>query len=310
MPETTISHSNSQSSGAQPLAILRALFSAMRPRQWTKNGFVFAALIFDGQLFNLDSLLRSLLALVCFCLISSTGYLINDLADIEKDRQHPTKRLRPLAAGVLPPWVAIAAAVLFVAICLPVAYRLDGLFSTILFGYLALTLSYTFYLKHIVIVDLIVVATGFVLRVAGGVAVIRVARFSPWMYVCMALLALFMIMGKRRHELTLLTDSAAHHRAILEDYTVRFLDEMIAMVTASLVMAYSLYTFSAPNMPANHTMMLTIPFVIYGLFRYLYLIHVKELGGAPEELLLRDWPLLIDVLLWVAVVVTALYFWR
>ena len=293
-----------------PVMILRSLFKAMRPRQWTKNVFVFAALVFDGQLFSLDSFLRTLAAFACFCLISSAGYLINDLADIEKDRQHPTKRLRPLAAGILPPWVAIAAAVTFVLLCLPMAYALDGRFSVILFGYLASTLAYTFYLKHIVIVDLIMVAAGFVLRVAGGVAVIRVARFSPWMYVCMALLALFMIMGKRRHELNLLAETASSHRAILEDYTVRFLDEMIAMVTASLVMAYSLYTFSAPNMPASHAMMLTIPFVLYGLFRYLYLIHVKDQGGAPEELLLRDWPLLLDVVLWAGVVVAALYFLR
>jgi len=295
---------------SNPGAVLRHLLKAMRPRQWTKNVFVFAALVFDGQLFGLDSFLRTLAAFACFCLISSAGYLINDLADIEKDRQHPTKRLRPLAAGTLQPWVAVAAAAIFVLVCLPVAYVLDGRFSLILFGYLALTLAYTFYLKHIVIVDLIVVAAGFVLRVAGGVAVIRVARFSPWMYVCMALLALFMIMGKRRHELSLLAESASSHRAILEDYTVRFLDEMIAMVTASLVMAYSLYTFSAPNMPANHAMMLTIPFVLYGLFRYLYLIHVQGKGGAPEELLLRDWPLLMDVILWAGVVVAALYFMR
>lgn len=280
----------------------------MRPRQWTKNAFVFGALVFDKQLFEMDAFLRTLTAFICFCLISSAGYLINDLADIEKDRQHPTKRLRPLPAGILAPRTAVVAAALFILVCLPVAFYLDGGFSIILFGYLALTLSYTFYLKHIVIVDLLVVATGFVLRVAGGAAIIDVARFSPWIYVCMWLLALFMIMGKRRHELNLLAGSAASHRAILEDYTVRFLDEMIAMVTASLVMAYSLYTFSAPNMPDNHAMMFTIPFVVYGLFRYLYLIHVKGQGGAPEDLLLRDWPLLASVALWAAVVVAALYF--
>ncbi len=280
----------------------------MRPRQWTKNAFVFGALVFDKQLFEMDAFLRTLTAFICFCLISSAGYLINDLADIEKDRQHPTKRLRPLPAGILAPRTAVVAAALFILVCLPVAFYLDGGFSIILFGYLALTLSYTFYLKHIVIVDLLVVATGFVLRVAGGAAIIDVARFSPWIYVCMWLLALFMIMGKRRHELNLLAGSAASHRAILEDYTVRFLDEMIAMVTASLVMAYSLYTFSAPNMPDNHAMMFTIPFVVYGLFRYLYLIHVKGQGGAPEDLLLRDWPLLASVTLWAAVVVAALYF--
>ena len=289
------------------IAMARALFKTMRPRQWTKNGFVYAALVFDGKLFEPTLFLRTTVAFVCFCLISSATYLINDLVDIEKDRQHPTKRHRPLAAGTLPPWVAIATAILFVILCLPVAFWISTSFGAILTGYLLLTLAYTFYLKHVVIVDLLVLAGGFVLRVAGGVAVIDVERFSPWLYVCMVLLALFIVMGKRRHELILLEGKASSHRTSLENYNLRFIDEMIALVTSAIVMAYSLYTFSAPNLPLNHTMMLTIPFVLYGLFRYLYLIHVKGEGGAPEELLLRDRPLLIDVALWVVAVVIVMY---
>ena len=289
------------------IAMARALFKTMRPRQWTKNGFVYAALVFDGKLFEPTLFLRTTVAFVCFCLISSATYLINDLVDIEKDRQHPTKRHRPLAAGTLPPWVAIATAILFVILCLPVAFWISPSFGAILTGYLLLTLAYTFYLKRVVIVDLLVLAGGFVLRVAGGVAVIDVERFSPWLYVCMVLLALFIVMGKRRHELILLEGKASSHRTSLENYNLRFIDEMIALVTSAIVMAYSLYTFSAPNLPLNHTMMLTIPFVLYGLFRYLYLIHVKGEGGAPEELLLRDRPLLIDVALWVLAVVIVMY---
>lgn len=289
------------------IAMARALFKTMRPRQWTKNGFVYAALVFDGKLFEPTLFLRTTVAFVCFCLISSATYLINDLVDIEKDRQHPTKRHRPLAAGTLPPWVAIATAILFVVLCLPVAFWISPSFGAILTGYLLLTLAYTFYLKRVVIVDLLVLAGGFVLRVAGGVAVIDVERFSPWLYVCMVLLALFIVMGKRRHELILLEGKASSHRTSLENYNLRFIDEMIALVTSAIVMAYSLYTFSAPNLPLNHTMMLTIPFVLYGLFRYLYLIHVKGEGGAPEELLLRDRPLLIDVALWVVAVVIVMY---
>ncbi len=289
------------------VTIGRALFKTMRPRQWTKNGFVYAALVFDGKLFEPVLFLRTTLAFVCFCLISSATYLINDLVDVEKDREHPTKRNRPLAAGILPPWIAVAAAAVFVVVCLPVAFWLSPSFGVILAGYLLLTLAYTFYLKHVVIVDLLVLASGFVLRVAGGVAVIQVERFSPWLYVCMVLLALFLVMGKRRHELILLDDKASSHRASLDNYNLRFIDEMIALVTSTIVMAYSLYTFSAPNLPLNHTMMLTIPFVLYGLFRYLYLIHVKGEGGAPEELLLRDRPLLIDVMLWVIAVIMVMY---
>lgn len=292
---------------ARSMGTLQALIKTMRPKQWVKNVVVFAPLVFDGKLFELPLLLKTTLAFALFCLISSAVYLINDLADIEKDRQHPVKRNRPLASGALAPGVAIAAAVLFVAISLPAALWLDGGFSVILFGYLALNIAYSFYLKHMVIVDVLTIAAGFVLRVAGGVVVVDVARFSPWLYLCITLGALFLGFGKRRHELLLLEEEAGSHRAILDQYTVPFLDQLIGLVTSTLVVAYSLYTFSAPNLPDNHAMMLTIPLVLYGLFRYLYLIHVQHEGGAPDELVFRDKPMLLTGILWVLGVVAVLY---
>lgn len=292
---------------ASGTAVLLSLFKAMRPKQWTKNVVVFAPLVFDGKLFDPTLLLKTSLAFALFCLISSTVYLINDLADIEKDRQHPTKRHRPLASGALSPRVAMAAAALFVLVSLPLALWLDGGFSVILLTYLLLNIGYSFYLKNLVIIDVLTVAAGFVLRVAGGVAVVDVARFSPWLYLCISLGALFLGFGKRRHELLLLEGDAEAHRAILAEYTLPFLDQLIALVTSTLVIAYSLYTFSAPNLPSNHTMMLTIPFVLYGLFRYLYLIHVKGEGGAPDELVFRDRPLLLTGILWTLAVIAVLY---
>ena len=289
------------------LATGRALVKTMRPKQWIKNVVVFAPLVFDEKLFQPDLFARTLLAFALFCLISSTVYIINDLVDIEKDRQHPRKRLRPLPAGVLSPRVAVVAAGVFILISLPLALWLNGGFSLILFSYLLLNVAYSFYLKHLVIIDVLVIAAGFVLRVAGGVAVVGVERFSPWLYLVVTLGALFLGFGKRRHELLLLDEDADAHRAILAEYTVPFLDQLIGLVTSTMVIAYSLYTFSAPNLPENHAMMLTIPFVLYGLFRYLYLIHVKKEGGAPDELVLSDKPLLATGLLWVLAVVLVLY---
>jgi 4-hydroxybenzoate polyprenyltransferase len=287
----------------------RALIKTMRPKQWTKNAVVFAPLIFDEKLFQPTLLARTFLAFALFCLISSTVYIINDLADIEKDRLHPKKRERPLASGALTPGIALAAAGVFVLISIPAALWLDGGFALILFSYLLLNIAYSFYLKHLVIIDVLVIAAGFVLRVAGGVAVVGVERFSPWLYLVVTLGALFLGFGKRRHELLLLEDGADAHRAILAEYTLPFLDQLIALVTSTMVIAYSLYTFSAPNLPDNHAMMLTIPFVLYGLFRYLYLIHVKKEGGAPDELLLSDKPLLATGILWVLTVIIVLYVW-
>ncbi|MCR4407196.1 MAG: decaprenyl-phosphate phosphoribosyltransferase [Anaerolineae bacterium] len=286
------------------------LIRTMRPKQWTKNLFVFAALVFDRKLTNPVLFAKTLVAFILLCLVSSTVYLINDLVDIEKDRQHPSKRLRPLPSGQLKPVVAIVAAILIPAISLPSAFLLNLYFGLIVTVYLLVMIAYSFWLKNVVIVDVLTIAAGFVLRVAAGIPMVHVVRFSPWLYVCTTLLALFIGFGKRRHELSLLQANANNHRAVLNDYNLTFLDEMIGVVTASTVMAYSLYTFSAEGLPPNHAMMLTIPFVLYGIFRYLYLIHVRNEGGTPEEIILRDKSLLADVLLWGLSVIVILYFFK
>jgi 4-hydroxybenzoate polyprenyltransferase len=286
--------------------MVKALFKTMRPKQWHKNVFVYAALVFDVKLFQVEALARATAAFVLFCLISSTVYIINDVMDREQDRLHPTKRLRPIPAGKLSVSTALAAAALFTIISTAFAFLLDRGFGIIILAYLVLQIAYSVRLKHVVIVDVLTIASGFVLRVLGGGIVVHVG-LSPWLYVCMTLLSLFLAIGKRRHEVLLLQENANVHRPVLDDYSVRFLDEMISLVTSTTVVAYSLYTFSAPNLPVNHSMMLTIPFVLYALFRYLYLIHVREEGGAPDELVLKDRPLLLSVLLWGAAVISVLY---
>ncbi len=288
--------------------MLRALLKSMRPKQWMKNGFVFAALVFDEKLFQPLLLAQIMLAFVIFCLASSAVYLLNDLADREKDRQHPTKRHRPLASGELPPWVAVVAIGVFIVVSLLAALWLGWRFALVIVGYLALNVAYSFWLKHIVIVDVFLVAAFHLLRVVAGVVVVQAERFSPWLYICITLLALFIAVGRRRNELMLLGEGNANaHRTSLQEYNLPLLDDMIGLVTSAATVAYSFYTFSAPNLPTNHTMMLTIPFVLYGLFRYLYLIHVRSEGGAPEELILRDKPLLASVALWGLAVVVVLY---
>jgi len=287
--------------------VFRLILKTMRPRQWTKNVFVFAALVFDGKLGRLPLVAQTVAAFVAFCLISSVVYIINDVVDIEKDRAHPTKRWRPLASGQLSRRVALGAAAILAALALGGAFAWRSELGWVVLGYLALNLAYSFYLKRIVIVDVLSIAAGFVLRVVAGVVVVDVVRFSPWLYVCTTLLALLLGLGKRRHELTLLAGGATAHRAILDHYTIPFLDQLIGLVTSTTIIAYSLYTFSAPNLPPNDLMMVTIPFVIYGLFRYLYLIHVRGEGGAPDELLLRDLPLLLSVALWGLAAVAILY---
>ncbi len=292
---------------AGPLPQLKLLVRTMRLKQWTKSVFVWAALVFDVKLFQQQPFLRTLLAFSLFCLISSAVYIINDLVDIEKDRQHPTKRNRPLASGALRRNVALSAAGLIVVGTLPVALWLDRGLALMLYGYLALMVAYSFWLKNIVIVDVLTIAAGFVLRVAAGVVVIEAQRFSPWIYVCMVLLALFLAIGKRRQEIVLLEGNSINTRRILEEYNLRFIDEMLALVSSTTVMAYSLYTFSAPNLPPNHAMMLSVPFVLYGLFRYLYLIHVKGETEPPDVVVLKDRPLQIDVALFGLVVFVTFY---
>jgi len=287
--------------------VLIALIKTLRPAQWTKNGAIFVPLVFDEKLFQIEPLTRTIVGFVMLCLISGTVYLINDLVDIEKDRQHPTKRYRPLPSGQLSKSVAIVAAILIPAVVLPLSFLLDVAFGLILTGYLVLQIAYSFRLKNVVIIDVMVIAAGFVLRVAAGVPLVNAERFSPWLYVFTTLLALFLALGKRRQEIALLKSEASNARAVLDHYSLPFVDEMTAVVTAGTVMTYALYTFSAPNLPENHTMMLTIPFLIYGIFRYLYVIHIQGNGGAPDEVLLTDRPLQATVGLFGLAVVLILY---
>jgi 4-hydroxybenzoate polyprenyltransferase len=271
--------------------MLRALLKTMRPKQWAKNGFLFAGLIFDQQLLHPQAFLRTLSGFILFCLLSSTVYIINDLADVEADRRHPKKRYRPIAAGTLHVRAAYTTIVVFLVITFPLAYLLSPWFAFIALIYLAVNVLYSSSVKHIPILDVMVLASLYVLRVGAGVELIQVKRFSPWLYVFTTFLALYLGVGKRRSEMNILSDSTNAHRPVLQGYTMQLLDQMITIVSCLTIVTYSLYTFSAENLPPNHSMMLTIPFVIYGIFRYLYLLEVEHYGGEPEEILLTDRPL-------------------
>jgi len=287
--------------------MFRALLKTMRPRQWTKNLFNFAALVFDKQLVILSSLLRTVAGFALFCLISSAVYIFNDLSDVEADREHPEKRNRPIASGKLPMSVAWVAGIVLVIVSVGLGYLLSPAFALVVLGYFLLNLAYSRWLKHILIVDVLMLAAGFVLRVVAGVALLHVARFSPWLYVVMTLLSLYLGFGKRRAELALLSEEAASHRKVLHGYTIPLLDQYIMIVSGTTIVAYSFYTFSAPNVPANHSMMLTIPFVVYAIFRYLYLVQVQHAGGEPEEILLSDRPFQVSLVLWALMVVIVFY---
>jgi len=285
----------------------KPLFKTMRPRQWLKNGLLFIALIFDKQLTNWPALGRIALGFVVFCLLSSLIYITNDLVDLEADRNHPQKRLRPLPSGQLAVSVARNAGIILTLIIFIPAALLSLNFAIVALLYLLLNLAYSARLKHTPILDVMVLASFYVLRVGAGVSLIVVHRFSPWLYVFTTFLALYLGIGKRRAELALLADEANSHRKVLEGYTLPLLDQLIIIVSSSAIITYSLYTFSAPNVPANHTMMLTIPFVIYGIFRYLYLVQVNHRGGEPEEVLLSDRPLQATILLWGLAIVAIFY---
>ena len=287
--------------------MLTALFKTMRPRQWTKNVFVFAALVFDKQLLNAESFLRTLAGFALFCLISSSVYIFNDISDVEADRQHPEKKNRPIPSGKLPISVAWVAGIVLVITTFAISYFLAPGFEAVVIIYFLLNMAYTKWLKHVPILDVLVIAAGFVLRVHAGVTLISVERFSPWLYVVMTLLSLFLGFGKRRAEIALLAQGAGSHRKVLEGYTLPLLDQYIMIVSGTTIVSYSLYTFSAPNVPENHSMMLTIPFVVYAIFRYLYLVQVKHAGGAPEEILLSDRPFQIAMILWGAAVLAMFY---
>ncbi len=282
------------------LDIFLALIQAMRPLQWAKNVVIFAALVFDRQvgLNNIPPMLRTVLGFIIFCLLSGVIYLINDVADVEQDRAHPTKRDRPIASGRLSIPVAQVASVVLLVILFPCAYLLSPGFAAVALAFLLLNLVYSKWLKHVILLDVFCIALGFVLRVAAGVTLIQVARFSPWLYVVTTLGSLYIGFGKRRAELALLAENANAHRKVLGGYTLPLLDQYITIIAATTIVAYSLYTFSAPNLPTNHVMMLTIPIFLYGIFRYLYLIQIKGSGGAPEEVLISDRPFQVSVVLW------------
>ena len=286
---------------------LFALLKSMRPRQWMKNVLIFIPLVFDRQLDNMVALGTTLAGFALLCMVASAVYLINDLTDLEADRCHPEKKKRPLASGELPVAVANWATALLLLIAVPLAYFLSPGFAAVLLTYLLLNLVYSRWLKHVAIIDVIVLASFYLLRVVAGLTLIQVARFSPWLYVVTTLGALYIGFGKRRAELSLLAGEASNHRRVLDGYTIPLLDQFITIVSATTIVAYSLYTFSAPNLPENHAMMLTIPFAIYGIFRYLYIVQTKQGGGAPEEELLADRPLQFTIFLWGVTVLVIFY---
>jgi 4-hydroxybenzoate polyprenyltransferase len=301
---------------------LRALSLAMRPKQWTKNLALFVGIVFAQQLLNLSSFERAFAAFVVFCLASSSIYLLNDLLDLENDRQHPVKSKRPLASGQLPASWAIAAIGILILACagltllivsIPAGHQsklfapvggANGLFALTIGAYLLLMVLYSVRLKHVVLLDVFIIASGFVLRILAGAVVIPVT-ISPWLYLVAILLSLFLALSKRRHELVLLQGQASNHRQILKEYSLPLLDQMITIVTAATLMAYSLYTFQ--GLTGNHRLMITVPLVLYGMFRYLYLVYMRMEGGSPEEVLLSDRHMLGTVVLCIAIFIIVLY---
>jgi 4-hydroxybenzoate polyprenyltransferase len=290
------------------MTFLRAAFVSLRPHQWTKNLLVFAALAFSKHLFEADALLRALVAFAVFCALSGAVYLMNDVADLERDRLHPRKKTRPVASGHLGRTPALFLALALTASSLGASALLGGWFLACAAAYLLMNLSYSLWLKNAVIIDVVIISFGFVLRAVAGAVAISV-RISDWLLVCTFLLALFLALSKRRHELVSLEGQASGHRAILAEYSPYLLDQMVSVVTASCLMAYCFYTLAPETVEKYRTdrLPLTIPFVLYGIFRYLYLVHQKEQGGNPSDLLLTDRPLLLDVALWALAVVYIVY---
>jgi 4-hydroxybenzoate polyprenyltransferase len=282
------------------------LIKTMRPKQWAKNIFIFSALIFDRKLLDPDAFLHTLAGTALFSLIASAVYIFNDIADRESDLQHPSKKNRPIASGQLSIQAAWIAGFLLLLISLPLAYFLSPTFLLVCGLYFILNLTYSAKLKHIPLIDVLVLASFYLLRVVAGTTLIVVERFSPWLFVVTSLFALFIGLGKRRAELVLQINNSGSSRPVLDGYSVEFLDQLITIVSGMTVVTYSLYTFSAPSLPENHSMMLTIPFVLYGIFRYLYLIQSGE-GGAPEDIALSDRPLQAAILLWIVLVLLVFY---
>jgi 4-hydroxybenzoate polyprenyltransferase len=288
-------------------AWLRGLIRTMRPNQWTKNLFVFIPILFDRQLGQFDSLMRVSAAFALYCLMSSAVYVLNDIVDVERDRLHPKKKHRAIPSGQLPMPIAIFAAISLPIFTLVAAFFVSVPLTLVLIAYYTKDLAYSFYLKNVVIIDVITVASGFIMRVIAGVVVINVTNFSPWLYVVVGALALFLAVGKRRQELIMLAEAAQDVRATYKDYNLQLLDDMLRMVTNATLISYTLYTFEARTNLTGSLMLLSVPFALYGMFRYLYLIHVKGEGSAPDELLFKDKPLLITAVLFVLVVGALIY---
>jgi 4-hydroxybenzoate polyprenyltransferase len=287
--------------------LVTRLIITMHPRRWLKNIFMFTALVFGVKLSAPGLIGRSVLAFACLCLLSSAAYLTNDLVDSERDKHHPAKRDRPLAAGKLKRSWALAAAIILASASLTVALILDYRFALVGLAFLAVEITYSFVFTNFVILDVLAIAVAFILRVTAGSVIAGATRFSPWLYVCGSFLALFLALCKRRQELIVLGERAALHRKVLADYSSPLLVQMISVVTSSTVIAYSLYTFWGAHVPEDKSMMLTIPFVLYGILRYLLLMQRRDLADSPEEMLIKDPALVVNNVLWGVAVLAILY---
>jgi 4-hydroxybenzoate polyprenyltransferase len=286
----------------------RALISSLRPTQWVKNLLLFAALVFSKNLADFSKGLSVLWAFLLFCLLSSGTYLINDLFDLREDQKHPLKSKRPLSSGKMKRSTAVLLAAILVLLSLGLCFRLHTNIGLLALIYFLMNLAYSAYLKRVVILDVMLVAFGFVLRAVAGAVVIEV-EISSWLLICTILIALFLALSKRRHELVILAQNSTDHRRVLGEYSPYFLDQMIAVVTASTLMSYTLYTLS-PEVAkkfGNNDLVFTIPFVLYGIFRYLYLVHRQAKGGSPAHVLLTDRPLLLNILMWFLAIWIILY---
>lgn len=288
--------------------MIKYLLIAMRPRQWSKNLIIFAALLFAQEMDNLNSVLKVCIAFGLFSLISGCGYLINDIIDVENDKLHPKKQTRPIASGKLGILPSLITAICLILLILLYSFRLQIEFGIVITCYFLLTTSYSIFLKRIVILDVLTISLGFVFRVVAGAVIIE-AEISPWLVICTMLLALFLGLCKRRHELVIMEDAASSHRVILKEYTPAFIDEMVSAITGATIIAYSFYAFdpsvqaklSAPYLP------LTVPFVLYGIFRYLYLVHQKGCGGNPEMDIFSDKPMIINICFWILTTLVIIY---
>ena len=283
--------------------VILGIFYSLRPKQWTKNLLVFAGILFSKNLFDYSLLITAILGFCILSLVSGSVYLINDINDLEEDKKHPRKCYRPLPSGQISVKQAIIGLLLIFSFSITTSFFINTYFGIVTIIYFLIVNLYTFYLKKIVILDVLSISIGFVLRAIAGVVIVE-TYISPWLIICTVLLALFLALSKRRHELSILKEEARLHRKVLQEYTIPYLDQMITIVTAGTIVSYSLYTFNSESI----YLMATIPFVLYGIFRYLYLIHKHNMGGSPEIIFLEDKPLLINIGLWGIVCAFILYF--